>query len=76
MKADNINTFLDIMVGDHFVCQIKYTKRGFPVILEDGRMAEIALEEDMEKFAEEWLTENRPSIKNKDYYVKYSNQKR
>ena len=46
---------LDFMQGDKFICQLKYTKRGIPTIV-DGEIREVYNMEDLEQF----VYENRP----------------
>lgn len=49
---------LDIMQGDKFICQMKYTKRGTPTIV-DGEIREVHDMGDLEQF----VYENRPSLR-------------
>lgn len=62
---------VDVMLGGKFVCQLKYTKRGFPRIFADGEVIESVSQDDLRAFVEE----KRPSLKGKDYKVAFSNQR-
>lgn len=61
---------LDVMLNNHFVCQLKYDKQGFPALI-DGNIVEQHNIEDLERFVEE----KRPSLKGKPYTIAFSNQK-
>ena len=61
---------IDVMIGDEYVCQLKYTKHGFPDMV-DGKIIEIYREKDIKAFIEE----ARPSLKNKKYTISFSNQR-
>lgn len=61
---------LDIMVGSKFLCQLKYTKRGFPEFI-DGKFIEVHNLDDIKSFIET----QRPSLKDKNYRIEFSNQK-
>lgn len=61
---------LDITKNGRFYKQLKYTKRGFPQIL-DGKIVEAHDAHDIEKFVEESL----PSLKGKDYNISFAKQK-
>ena len=58
------------MIEGHYVCQLKYTKRGFPRII-DGKPTECYDYSDFEKFA----LEKRPSLKGKPFVVLPSKQR-
>ena len=62
---------LDIMLGGRYVCQLKYTKRGFPLILQDGKVTESIDIKDLEDF----VVEQKPSLKGKDFRIEFSNQR-
>lgn len=49
---------LDVMQGGKFICQLKYTKRGTPTIV-DGGIREVYDMEDLEQF----VYDNRPSLR-------------
>ena len=51
--------YLDIYINDRFYCQMPYFVRGF-------------VDEDE---AKEYIESQRPSLKSKDYKVRFSNQK-
>jgi len=53
---------LDVMQGNKFICQLKYTKRGLPTIV-DGKIREVYNMEDLERF----VYENRPSLRGGGY---------
>lgn len=61
---------LDVMLNGHYVCQLKYPKRGFPQVV-DGETLECHNYEDFEKF----VLKQRPSLKGKPFVVLPSNQK-
>lgn len=62
---------LDVMSGDRFLCQIAYTKRGIPKLI-DGKMTEVHRPEDIMTY----IREKRPSLANaKDLHVSFSSQK-
>ncbi|MCR5270524.1 MAG: hypothetical protein K6D91_05855 [Prevotella sp.] len=60
---------LDVMMGDNFICQLRYNKRGFPQMV-DGKVVEVHKESDLKAFVES----QRPSLIGKDYHVELSNQ--
>ena len=61
---------LDIIKEGRFYKQLKYTKRGFPQIV-DGKIVETHDVRDIKKFVEESL----PSLVGKDYNIKFAKQK-
>lgn len=61
---------LDIMLGDRFLCQMKYTKRGFQKII-DGQVREVHDSRDIERF----VFEQRPSLRDKHITILPSNQR-
>ena len=61
---------LDVMLNGHYVCQLRYTKRGFPTTV-DGKTVECYDYNDFERF----VLEQRPSLKGKPFVVLPSNQK-
>lgn len=61
---------IDVMIGDRFVCQLRYTKRGFPAISE-GKIIERHDSRDIERF----VYEQRPSLKGKKIRIEFSVQK-
>lgn len=65
----NKGLLLDIMLKDRFVCQLRYMKRGTPVMI-DGKIVETYDEDEIRKFIEEV----RPSLKGKNYKVEYAKQ--
>lgn len=60
---------IDVMLNNHFVCQIKYTKRGFPKMI-GGRISEVHDMNDIKRFIEQ----KRPSLKGKPYEICFSTQ--
>jgi len=62
---------LDIMLGGRFVCQLKYTKRGLPKMI-DGKIIECHDPGDLKRFVEE----KRPSLKGKDYQIAFAELRR
>ena len=61
---------LDIIKNGRFYKQLKYTKRGFPQII-DGKIVETHDASDIKKFVEESL----PSLVGKDYNIKFAKQR-
>ena len=61
---------LDIMQGDKFICQLKYTKRGIPAIV-DGEIREVYNMDDLEQF----VYENRPSLRGGGIKIAFSNNR-
>ena len=66
---------VDVMLGNHYVCQFSYTKRGFPTILDDGSYIETVSLDDVTKYVEEQIAIKRPSLIGKDYRLEFSSQK-
>ena len=60
---------LDVMVGEHHVCQFTYPCSSIELF--DGRVIPLVNEDEVQKFIEE----RRPSLKYKKYHVEFSNQK-
>ncbi len=58
------------MLAGRHICQLRYTKRGFPMIAK-GRVVEEYRMEDIEKYVEE----QRPSLVGKPYKIAFSNQR-
>lgn len=61
---------LDIIKNGRFYKQLKYTKRGFPMLI-DGKVIETYNSEDIKKFVEESL----PSLVGKNYNIKFAKQR-
>lgn len=61
---------LDIMQDGRFLCQLRYTKRGFPRMI-NGKIVEEHNQEDIEKF----VYEQRPSLRDKNITIAFANQK-
>lgn len=61
---------LDIIKNGRFYKQLKYTKRGFPMLI-DGKVIETYNSEDIKKFVEESL----PSLAGKEYSITLAEQK-
>jgi len=61
---------LDIMQDGRFLCQLRYTKRGFPRMI-NGKIVEVYDQEDIEKF----VLEQRPSLRDKNITIELANQK-
>jgi hypothetical protein len=61
---------LDIIKNGRFYKQLKYTKRGFPMLI-DGKVIETYNSEDIKKFVEESL----PSLVGKDYNIEFAKQR-
>lgn len=61
---------LDIMQDGRFVCQLKYNKRGFPVMV-DGVIKESHDMRDIEDF----VYQQRPSLRGKNISVEFATQK-
>lgn len=62
--------YIDIMEGGRFLCQLHYTRRGFPVVV-DGRTCESHDLRDIEEF----VYENRPSLRNRKIHIAFSNNR-
>lgn len=61
---------IDIMLGNRFVCQLKYDKHGWPKMV-DGKIVETHRAEDIEAF----VYQQRPSLKGKGITIKFSEQR-
>ena len=61
---------LDIIKDGRFYKQLRYTKRGFPQML-DGKIVETHDNRDIKRFVEESL----PSLKGKNYNISFTKQK-
>ena len=61
---------LDIIKEGRFYKQLKYTKRGFPQML-NGKIVETHDADDIRKFVEESLT----SLVGKDYNIEFAKQR-
>ena len=61
---------LDIIKDGRFYKQLKYTKRGFPQML-DGKIVETHDASDIKRFVEESL----PSLVGKKYRIEFAKQK-
>lgn len=61
---------IDIMLNSRFVCQMKYIKRGFPVMI-DGDVKEAHDIDDIKRYVEE----KRPSLKGKPYIINFTSQR-
>jgi hypothetical protein len=61
---------LDIIKEGRFYRQLKYTKRGFPTMV-DGKILEVPMSDDIKKFVEESL----PSLVGKDYNIEFAKQR-
>ncbi len=61
---------LDIIKEGRFYRQLKYTKRGFPTIV-DGKILEVPMSDDIKKFVEESL----PSLVGKNYNIEFAKRK-
>lgn len=60
---------LDIMLGDRFVCQLRYRGLPFPVI-KDGKVVPEYDKEDIRRF----VFEQRPSLIGKDITIAFATQ--
>ena len=61
---------LDVMLGDKFVCQLCYRKRGWPRLI-DGKVVEVHDYNDLKRY----VFEQRPSLRDKEITISISNQK-
>lgn len=61
---------LDIMRNGWFLCQLKYTKRGWPEVI-DGKTVEVHDLDDIKRFVET----QRPSLRNTDYNITFAKQR-
>ena len=61
---------LDIIKDGRFYKQLKYTKRGFPQML-NGKIVEAHDADDIKRFVEESL----PSLVGKNYNIKFAKQR-
>ncbi len=68
MKTKN-NMFIDVMLKGRFACQLRYSGRPFPLLL-NGKVQAAYDFTDIRQFVEE----KRPSIKDKDFRIAISNQ--
>lgn len=59
--------YLDIFLGGRFYCQISYDTP--PIIKSDGTKEYYIVE------IEKYVTDRRPSLKGKDFKVRFSNQR-
>lgn len=62
--------YLDVMKEGRFVCQLRYTRRGFPTLI-GGKVVEVHDLSDMEAF----VYEQRPSLRGKDIKIAFSSHK-
>lgn len=62
--------YIDIMQDGRFLCQLRYPKRGFPV-MQEGRIVEEYNFADIEAF----VYEKRPSLRDKNIKILLSNQR-
>ena len=60
---------IDVMLGGRFYTQLRYNKRGKPM-MHGGEIIEVHKEDDLRKYAEEML----PSIIGKDYKLAFADQ--
>ena len=63
--------YIDIMRDGRFLYQLRYPKRGFPVMTSDGRIVEQYNFADIEAF----VYEKRPSLRDKNIKILLSNQR-
>ena len=59
---------LDVMMEDRFVCQLRYTKRGFPVHMGGGKIVESYDLLELEAF----VREKRPSLAGQQFRICFS----
>lgn len=69
MKQKSI--LMDVMLGNHFECQIEYPFRGYPLEEIDGQVVEVI----DNTFLRTLIEAKRPSLKGKGYHVEFTNQK-
>lgn len=69
MKIPNF-LLIDVMIGERFICQLRYLGRPFPSVMEGGVILPTYDGEDIKRFIEE----KRPSLKGKGYRIEFSNQ--
>ena len=69
MKPKSI--LVDVMLGDHYECQVSYPLRGYPLIESNGEVVEIIDENVLRNIIET----KKPSLKNKNYHVAFTNQR-
>lgn len=62
--------FIDVIENGRFLCQLHYTRRGLPVVV-DGRTVESHDLRDIEEF----VYENRPSLRNRNIHIAFSNNR-
>lgn len=65
MKQKSI--LIDVMLDDHYECQVIYPLRGYPLV--DG------LEVIDNYLLKSIIETKRPSLRNKDYHIEFTNQK-
>lgn len=61
---------LDIMIDGRFVCQLRYTHRGFPTLV-GGVVKEVHDADNLRQFVEQ----QRPSLRDKKYTIAFTDQK-
>ena len=61
---------LDIMKDGRFVCQLRYDKHGIPELI-DGEIKEVYDARELEEF----VYEQRPSLRNKNIRIEFATQK-
>lgn len=62
--------YIDVMEDGRFLCQLHYTKRGFPMVI-DGKTVESYDFRDIEKF----VYEKRPSLRNRNIHFEFSDNR-
>lgn len=65
------SVILDVMLGNHFICQVAYPLTGRHLIEYNGQILESIDEVELRKIIES----KRPSLKGKKYHVAFTNQK-
>ena len=63
--------YIDIIMDGKFVCQLQYTKHGFPLLTGGGKIKESHRMRDIRAFVEE----RRPSLKGKYYECEITEQR-
>lgn len=61
---------IDVMCDGYFVCQLKYTRRGWPELI-DGKVEEVYDSEEIKAF----VLEQRPSLRRKNIKLAFSNSR-
>ena len=62
---------MDVMVGNHYECQIEYPLTGRKTVEIDGNLMEVI----DENYLHQLIETKKPSLKYKDYHVEFTDRK-